>query len=82
MEGRKAETLSVVQDVAVTVPVPMLLAMQQSGWGLAEQYAALVRFGLWDELIALQQPGHASAGADRRLPVRAGRGACRARPRG
>ena len=56
MEGRKAETLSAVQDLAVTVPVPMLLAMKESGWGLAEQYAALVRFGLWDELIALQSP--------------------------
>jgi tetratricopeptide (TPR) repeat protein len=61
MEGRKAETLSAVQDLAGTVPVPMLLAMKESGWGLAEQYAALVRFGLWDELIALQSP-------DTRLP--------------
>jgi tetratricopeptide (TPR) repeat protein len=61
MEGRKAETLSAVQDLSVTVPVPMLLAMKDSGWGLAEQYAALVRFGLWDELIALQAP-------DRQLP--------------
>jgi tetratricopeptide (TPR) repeat protein len=61
MEGRKAETLSAVQELAASVPVPMLLAMKESGWGLAEQYAALVRFGLWDELIALQAP-------DARLP--------------
>jgi tetratricopeptide (TPR) repeat protein len=61
MEGRKAETLDAVQALAVTVPVPMLLAMHDSGWRLAEQYAALVRFGLWDELIALQAP-------DTRLP--------------
>ncbi len=61
MEGRKAETLSAVQDLAVSIPVPMLLAMMDSGWGLTEQYAALVRFGLWDELIAQQPP-------DARLP--------------
>jgi tetratricopeptide (TPR) repeat protein len=56
MEGRKAETLGAVQALAVTVPAPMLLAMHDSGWRVAEQYAALVRFGLWDELIALQAP--------------------------
>jgi tetratricopeptide (TPR) repeat protein len=61
MEGRKAETLSAAQDLAGTLPMAMLLAMKDSGWGLAEQYAALVRFGLWDELIALQAP-------DTRLP--------------
>ena len=56
MEGRKAETLSAVQAVAATIPVPMLLAMGDSGWNLTQQYAALVRFGLWDELIALEAP--------------------------
>lgn len=61
MEGRKAETLAAVQDVAATLPAPMLLAMQDSGWAIAQQYQALVRFGLWDELIALTPP-------DARLP--------------
>ena len=56
MEGRKAETLSAVQALATAVPLPMLLAMGDSGWNLSQQYAALVRFGLWDELIALQAP--------------------------
>jgi tetratricopeptide (TPR) repeat protein len=56
MEGRKAETLSAVQDVVQTVPLSMELAMGGSGWGLTQQYAALVRFGLWDELIALAPP--------------------------
>ena len=56
MEGRKAETLSAVQALAAAVPLPMLLAMGDSGWNLSQQYAALVRFGLWDELIALQPP--------------------------
>ena len=29
MEGRKAETLVAVQDVAATLPVPMLVTMQR-----------------------------------------------------
>jgi tetratricopeptide (TPR) repeat protein len=56
MEGRKAETLAAVQDVATTVPVDMVLTMGDSGWILAQSYAALVRFGLWDEAIALGAP--------------------------
>src|SRR5437879_8212508 len=56
MEGRKAETLAAVQSVAQTVPLDMMLAMGDSGWNLTQQYAALVRFGLWDEMIALLPP--------------------------
>jgi tetratricopeptide (TPR) repeat protein len=56
MEGRKAETLVAVQDVLRSVPLPMVLAMGDSGWALTQQYAALVRFGLWDEMIALLPP--------------------------
>jgi len=62
MEGRKAETLAAVQQVVQTVPVSMELAMGGSGWGLTPQYAALVRFGLWDELIALAPPAPGSPG--------------------
>ncbi len=56
MEGRKAETLTAVESVATTVPLEMLLAMGDSGWNLSAQYTALVRFGLWDEAIALGAP--------------------------
>jgi tetratricopeptide (TPR) repeat protein len=56
MEGRKAETLAAVQEVVQQVPVDMVLAMGDSGWNLAQQYAALLRFGLWDEMIALLAP--------------------------
>ena len=61
MEGRKAETLAATADVIETLPVPLLVAMQDSGWSTGSQYAALVRFGLWDELIAQGPP-------DARLP--------------
>jgi tetratricopeptide (TPR) repeat protein len=56
MEGRKAETLAAVQQVAERVPVDMVLAMGDSGWSLAQQYGALLRFGLWDEMLALLAP--------------------------
>jgi tetratricopeptide (TPR) repeat protein len=56
MEGRKAETLAAVQSVVTTVPVDLVLGMGDSGWNLSQQYAALVRFGLWDEAIALGAP--------------------------
>jgi tetratricopeptide (TPR) repeat protein len=62
MEGRKAEALAAVQSVAQTLPLEMLLAMGDSGWNLTPQYAALVRFGLWDELIALEAPDKRAAG--------------------
>jgi tetratricopeptide (TPR) repeat protein len=61
MEGRKAETLAATQEVIATLPVPLLIGMHNSGWSSGQQYAALVRFGLWDELIALGPP-------DARLP--------------
>ncbi len=61
MEGRKAETLAATQDVIAEQPVPMLIGMGDSGWSAGQQYAALVRFGLWDELIAQGPP-------DARLP--------------
>jgi tetratricopeptide (TPR) repeat protein len=56
MEGRKAESLAAAQGAAQTVPLDMLLMMGDSGWMLSVPYAALVRFGLWDELIALGPP--------------------------
>jgi len=45
-----------VQELAASLPVARVLAAGGSGWELTPQYAALVRFGLWDELIALAPP--------------------------
>jgi tetratricopeptide (TPR) repeat protein len=56
MEGRKAETLAAVQSVLSVVPLELVIAMGDSGWNLSQPYAALVRFGLWDEAIALGPP--------------------------
>jgi tetratricopeptide (TPR) repeat protein len=63
MEGRKAEVLAAVQQVGVATPLDMVLAMGDSGWNnLSQQYSALVRFGLWDEMIALQPPDARAVG--------------------
>jgi len=56
MEGRKAETLQAVTDLRQSVPNELLLAMPGVDWYLSEEYAALVRFGLWDEMLALAAP--------------------------
>lgn len=56
MQGRKADTLAAVQQLAASRPVERVLASGASGWELTPEYSALVRFGLWDELIALMPP--------------------------
>src|SRR5262249_35605004 len=79
MEGRKAETLAAVQGVVATVPVDMVLAMGDSGWILAQPYAALVRFGLWDEAIALGAPDARPPGLTAVVSLWRGRGPRRTR---
>jgi len=56
MEGRKAESLAAVQGLLQTDTVPQMLQMGSSGWNLSAEYTVLVRFGLWDELLALGAP--------------------------
>jgi tetratricopeptide (TPR) repeat protein len=46
MAGHKAQALAAVQNLRTT----------DSGWDRTEQYAVLVRFGLWDEMLALPAP--------------------------
>src|SRR5258707_2599512 len=56
MEGRKAETLEAVRNSRETIPDEMLLAMPGFDWPLAAEYAATVRFGLWDDMLAKPTP--------------------------
>jgi tetratricopeptide (TPR) repeat protein len=56
MEGRRAETLAAVDASRRTVSDDMLLAMPGVDWYVAQSYAALVRFGLWDEMLATPAP--------------------------
>jgi hypothetical protein len=65
MEGRRAETLQAVQDLRNTIPDSMLLAMPGFDWPIATRYAAMVRFGVWDQLLSGPAP-------DPRLPALTG----------
>jgi hypothetical protein len=56
MAGRQAETLDAVRNSRQVIPDSMLLAMPGLDWPLAQEYAATVRFGLWDEMLAKPAP--------------------------
>ena len=56
MAGRKAETLAATDRSRELISDEMLLAMPGGDWYVAELYAARVRFGLWDELLAMPAP--------------------------
>jgi tetratricopeptide (TPR) repeat protein len=56
MDGRKAETLEAVRKARETVSDDMLLSMPGWDWYLTNRYAALVRFGMWDDMVAEPAP--------------------------
>ena len=58
MEGRLAETTEAVRQSRALVSDDMLLAMPGSGmdWYVAELYPAMVRFGLWDDILGEPEP--------------------------
>lgn len=56
MEGRRAESIAAADGSRKAVDDALLLAMPGADWYVAEQYTARVRFGLWDELLALPAP--------------------------
>ncbi|MBS0389509.1 MAG: hypothetical protein JSR15_13605, partial [Proteobacteria bacterium] len=62
MEGRRAESIAAADGSRSAVSDAMLLAMPGADWYVAEQYTARVRFGLWDELLAMQAPDARLAG--------------------
>jgi tetratricopeptide (TPR) repeat protein len=62
MQGRKAAALTQVQQLVAALPAERLRAAGDSGWELTPQYAVLVRFGLWDELLALERPATQAPG--------------------
>jgi tetratricopeptide (TPR) repeat protein len=56
MQGRKAETLSAMVELRTVFPEGAMLAMPGTDWYGSERYLALVRFGLWDEILAEAAP--------------------------
>jgi tetratricopeptide (TPR) repeat protein len=62
MQGRKAETLDAARKARALVPDEMLLGMPGADWNMTELYAAMVRFGMWDEILAEPAPNSKLAG--------------------
>jgi tetratricopeptide (TPR) repeat protein len=62
MEGRRAETVAAADNSRRVVSDEMLIAMPGADWYVAELYTARVRFGLWDEILALASPNPNLAG--------------------
>jgi tetratricopeptide (TPR) repeat protein len=56
MQGRKAETISAMTQLHSVFPEDAMLAMPGTDWYGSERYLALVRFGLWDEILAEAAP--------------------------
>jgi tetratricopeptide (TPR) repeat protein len=56
MEGRKAETVRAMRDAQTAMSDDMMLAMPGIDWYQVELYQALLRFGLWDEMLAEPVP--------------------------
>ena len=55
-EGREAETLDAVRRSRESVSDAMLKEMPGTDWYVAELYAADIRFGRWDALLAASPP--------------------------
>jgi tetratricopeptide (TPR) repeat protein len=62
MEGRMGETIEAVEGSREVVVDAMLRQMPGMNWYVAETYAARVRFGLWDQLLAMPAPDPALPG--------------------
>lgn len=62
MEGRRSETVAAADNSRQVVSDEMLLEMPGTDWYVAESYAGRVRFGMWDEMLALPAPNPKLAG--------------------
>ncbi|HLY58963.1 MAG TPA: tetratricopeptide repeat protein [Stellaceae bacterium] len=62
MEGRRGETIDSVRKLRGVAPDEMLAAMPGSDWTVASLYVSMVRFGLWDDILAEPEPGEGIPG--------------------
>ena len=56
MEGRKAETIKAMRDAQTAISDDLMLTMPGVDWYQVELYQALIRFGMWDEMLAEPVP--------------------------
>src|SRR3954470_9871170 len=63
MEGRKAETIQALRTAREHMPDAMLLATPGFDWSAGFLYDAMVRFGMWDAMLAELAPNPQLTGA-------------------
>src|SRR5438270_5136270 len=63
MEGRRAETIHALRQAREDMPDAMLLATPGFDWSAGFLYDALVRFGMWDAMLAEPAPNEKLTGA-------------------
>jgi tetratricopeptide (TPR) repeat protein len=56
MEGRREETLTAMRRARAAVSTSILLDAPAAGWVMGELYAGMVRFGLWQTILAEPPP--------------------------
>jgi tetratricopeptide (TPR) repeat protein len=56
MQGRRADTLDAARRSRAVISDTLLSAMPGSDWYIAELYTSMVRFGMWDEVLAEAAP--------------------------
>ncbi len=63
MEGRRAETIEALRQARGDMPDAMLLATPGFDWSAGFLYDAMVRFGMWDAMLAEPAPNERLTGA-------------------
>ena len=56
MQGRKADTLDAARKARAIISDDLLAAMPGADWSITELYIGMVRFGLWDDVLAEAAP--------------------------
>lgn len=56
MQGRKADTLDAARKARGIISDDLLAAMPGADWYIAELYVGMLRFGLWDDVLAEAAP--------------------------
>jgi tetratricopeptide (TPR) repeat protein len=62
MEMNQTETIDALRQAKSTVPETMLLAMPGLDWSIGYLYDGMVRFGLWEDILAEPRPNPKLAG--------------------
>jgi tetratricopeptide (TPR) repeat protein len=62
MEGRRAETIDALRKAKAAVPEAMMLGMPGLDWSIGDLYNGMLRFGMWDAMLAEPRPNPKLAG--------------------